>query len=623
MLPAPFGYHGRYLRVDLTAKSSHAVAIPGDVLRRFIGGSGLGTWLLLQESEPHVDPLSPGSPVAFVFSPLVGSPLTTSAKFAVVSKSPLTQRLNDSLSSSHFAISGKKTGYDAIVIVGAAESPTCLVIENDDVRFEHAADCWGMTVSAVESHLRQRFGPRFHTAVIGPAGENGVRFATVSHDGRHAGRGGTGAVMGAKHLKAVCVTGERYVQFARPKELVTYSRELSRDSFGPATEKYRELGTVSNLLAFNRLGSLPTRNFQSGTFAEAATIAPEALTANLPRTRKSCAACTIGCEHIFPFASREHQRPEDSGGIHPPTHQGVRMEYENLFALGPLCGVSDPDVVLRASSFCDESGMDTISAGATIAFAMECAERGLLHEPDLRFGNGAAVLTTLREITDRRGIGELLSQGTRAAAEHIGQGADEFAPHVKGLEIPGYEPRALQTMALGFAVATRGADHNRSGAYQVDFSQTFNRFEMDAAAIPAAIQTENEAAVMDALILCKFLRGVFEDRLASMAEMLSLVTGWDVTAAELRQTAERIITAKKWYNIEQGWTPAEDTLPARFFEEQLPDGVTAGAVLNRQRLTTMIETYNTARGWTPEGWVPAEQLEALQLAFSETAASIH
>ncbi|MEX0714942.1 MAG: aldehyde ferredoxin oxidoreductase family protein [Planctomycetaceae bacterium] len=591
-----FGHHGRYLRIDLSSRTAEAAPIPADVLRRFIGGTGLGTWILLEESAPDVDALAPHAAVVFVFSPLVGSPLTTSAKFAVVAKSPLTGRLNDSLASSGFAIAGKKTGYDALVVTGRADDPTILIIEPERVRFESAADVWGRSLSESQSLLRERLGSAFRCAVIGPAGENGVRFATVSHDGRHAGRGGTGAVLGGKNLKAIAVRGDRLTAFAHPERLIEYSRELSRKSFGPATAKYRELGTMGNLLAFNRLGTLPTRNFTAGSFEGALALAPETLAPAREKARESCAACTIGCEHIYALGTED---------------RGVRMEYENLFALGPLCGVSDPDVVLEASHRCDELGMDTISAGATIAFAMECAERGLIDAPTLRFGNGAALLETLDDIAARRGLGELLSLGTRAAAREIGRGAEDFAPHVKGLEIPGYEPRALQTMALGFAVNTRGADHNRSGAYQVDFSESVDRLAIDETAIPHAIRTENEAALMDSLILCKFLRGVFDDKLAAMAEMLELVTGWNVSADELDETAERIVTLRKWYNIRAGWTPAEDTLPRRFLSEPLAAGASAGATLDAARLRTMIRVYNNARGWSDEGWISPERLATL------------
>lgn len=596
----PFGYHGRYLRVDVSDGTSEAQPLPDEVLRGFIGGTGLATWLLLRESADGVDALSPHAPLAFVFSPLVGSPLTTSAKFAVAAKSPLTNRLNDSLSSSRFAISGKKTGYDAIVIVGAAAQLSCLVIEPDRVQVLPVGELAGSGIPATQTQLRERLGPRFQCAIIGPAGENLVRYATVSHDGRHAGRGGLGAVMGSKRLKAVAVDGDRTVEWADPSGLVTLSREVSRKSFGPATAKYRELGTVANLLTFNRLGVLPTRNFQSGHFDEAEALSPEVLNATHTKTQASCAACTIGCEHIYRLPDRS------------PQSAGVRMEYENLFALGPLCGVRDPDIVLEASSLCDEWGLDTISAGATIAFAMECNERGWFDAGDLKFGNGPALLRTLVDIGRRQGIGDLLSNGSRAAAKVIGHESADFAPHVKGLEIPGYEPRALQMMALGFAVGTRGADHNRSGAYQVDFSPAVDRQAGTAEDVHLAIGTENEAAVMDSLILCKFLRGVFDDKFAAMAEMLRLVTGWDIHTPELQATAERIVSAKKWYNIRQGWTPAEDTLPKRFLSTPLAEGNSAGATLTPATLQALIARYNALRGWSTEGWLPDADIRTLQ-----------
>ncbi len=602
MRQSPPGCHGQYLRIDLTSRQTAVCPIPTGALRRFIGGAGLGTWLLLQESADPVDALAAEAPLIFVFSPLVGSPLTTSAKFSVVAKSPLTHRINDSLSSSAFAIAGKRTGYDAIVVTGAADRPTLLTIDEDCVNFLPAGELWGRTSAETEAVLSQDLEPGYQTAAIGPAGEQRVAFATISHDGRHAGRGGLGAVMGSKRLKAICVRGEKRTRLAHPAAVIRLSRELSRRSLGPETGKYRELGTVSNLLTFNRLGTLPTRNFQTGTFPHAAELAPEAMAAPDTRTRKSCAACTIGCEHLFPRSDSDAP---------------VRMEYENLFALGPLCGISDPDIVLRASALCDELGLDTISAGGTIAFAMECAERGLIDAPTLQFGNGEALLGMLRSIAARDGLGDLLADGSRAAAEEIGQGSADFAPHVKGLELPGYEPRALQTMALGLAVGTRGADHNRSGAYQADFSEEVDRLHGGPGTARAAIATENEAAIMDSLILCKFLRGIFEDRFAAMAEMLQLVTGWDVTAAELQRSAERIITAKKWYNIRQGWTPEEDTLPRRFLSEELPEGTSRGAVLPAARLQSLIVEYNRLRGWTAEGWIPPARLQELEIVHPD------
>jgi len=572
----PFGYHGAYLRIDVTTGQAQRVPLSDAVLRAYIGGSGLGARLLLDEGAAIADPLSPEAPLVFAFSPLVGSPLTTSAKFAVVSRSPLTERFNDSLASSGFALVGKRCGGDALVLVGRAPTLSVLVIDDGAIRLEPADDLRGDACQVVKEKLRTRLGADYRIASIGPAGERAVRYATISHDGRHAGRGGSGAVLGSKNIKAIAVRGTQRCEWAHPRELTELSRDLSKRSFGPATAKYRELGTATNLLTFNRLGTLPTRNFQSGTFEEAPNLSPTQLGVDHARTRASCVACTIGCEHIYALGDR-----------------GVRLEYESLFALGSLCGVGDGDAVLRASQRCDELGIDTISAGGSIAFATECVERGLLDEPWLTFGSGDAVLRAIDLIGQREGIGQLLAHGSRRAAEAIGQGSIAFAPQVKGLEIPGYEPRALQTMALGFAVGARGADHNRSGAYEVDFSEKVDRRNATLDSVGYAIETEDKAALMDSLILCKFLRGVLTDFHAEAAGMLRAVTGWDVTADELRDTARRIVATKRRFNQLAGWTPAEDTLPERFLDAPLSSDPTAS--LTRERLQELVAEYHRQR----------------------------
>jgi aldehyde:ferredoxin oxidoreductase len=574
----PFGYHGAYLRIDVSRPAGERVPLPEEILRQFIGGSGLGTKLLLDEGTAVVDPLAPNAPLVFAFSPLVGSPLTTSAKFAVVSKSPLTDRINDSLASSGFAIAGKGCGCDAMMILGRAAELSVLIIEDGNVRLESAAEFRGATCGDTEARLKTRLGANYRIASVGPAAENKVRYSTLSHDGRHAGRGGSGAVLAAKNIKAIAIRGTLRTEWSHPDQLTALSKSLSQRSFGPATAKYRELGTATNLLTFNRLSALPTRNFQSGTFEDAVNLSPEQLASIRPKTRNSCVACTIGCEHIY------------SNG-----ENNVRVEYESLFALGSLCGVGDSDTVLRASHRCDELGLDTISTGGTIAFAMECVSRGWLDEPWLTFGNKEGLLRAIELIGAREGIGNLLAEGSRRAALAIGHDSIAIAPQVKGLEIPGYEPRALQTMALGFAVGARGADHNRSGAYEVDFSDRVDRRRVTLDAVHYAIETEDKAALMDSLILCKFLRGVFEDFHAETADMLCHVTGWDVTAGELRETARRIVSAKRQFNLLAGWTPAEDTLPERFLNTPLssdPD-----AFLSRQRLDDLVTEYHRQRGW--------------------------
>jgi aldehyde:ferredoxin oxidoreductase len=399
-------------------------------------------------------------------------------------------------------------------------------------------------------------------------------------------------VLGSKRIKAIAIRGTKYCEWARPRELTELSRDLSKRSFGPATAKYRELGTATNLLTFNRFGSLPTRNFQTGTFEEAPSISPEQLRVEHGRTRASCVACTIGCEHIYSLSA---SAKASAGRPSPSAPAGVRLEYESLFALGSLCGVSDGAAVLRASQRCDELGIDTISTGGSIAFAMECVERGLLDEPWLTFGSGDAVLKAIELIGEREGVGAILAEGSRKAAQIIGHGSITFAPQVKGLEIPGYEPRALQTMALGFAVGARGADHNRSGAYDVDFSDKVDRRNATLDSVRHAIDTEDRAALMDSLILCKFLRGVFTDFRVEAAGMLQAVTGWDVTADELHDTARRIVATKRQVNLLAGWTPEEDTLPERFLDAPLPND--PAATLTRERLQELVAEYHRQRGW--------------------------
>jgi aldehyde:ferredoxin oxidoreductase len=591
----PGGYFGRALIVDLANGAAEPLPLSETVLRGCIGGAGLGAWLMHRLAPPRVDPLAPEAPLAFVFSPLVGTPLTTSAKFAVVSKSPLTGMLNDALASSHFAIAGKLTGNDAIVLRGACAEPSVLLIDADGTRIEPAGDLWGLPAIEAEHRLRERHGPAWRVAAIGPAGERLVRFATVSHDGRHAGRGGLGAVLGAKRLKAVAVrSAGGKAPLADPQTVLEAARALRARSFGPATAKYRELGTLANLLSFNEISTLPTRNFQAASFEEAPRLAAEELHELRQVARDYCASCSIGCEHIY----------------RAPGGKQARVEYENVFALGPLCGVSDPDAVLAASARCDELGVDTISAGGTIAWAMECAERGLIDAPWLRFGDAGALLRALEETGARDGLGELLAEGSRRAAAAVGGEAEALAPHVKGLELPGYEPRTLQAMALGLAVNARGADHNRSGAYEADLSGDLDRLTGGDGHAAAAIETEDRAAIMDSLILCKFLRGVFEDPFPDWAGLLAPVTGWDVTGEELRRTARRIVLAKRLYNLREGWTRAEDWLPPRFLGEPLELSSGREAGLSPERLREMIDAYYTRRGLDPEGRpLPATQAD--------------
>ncbi len=601
-----FGYNGRALVVDLTRQQSHWQTLDADVLRRFIGGTGLGTYLLYTHCPPGIDAYDPANPLIFVTSPLVGSRLTTSSKFAVLTKSPLTGFIGDSLSSSFMATELKKTGCDALIVTGRSESPCLLSIDDGEVKFLDAGKFMGMTTLDTERAIKQQLGHRTRVACIGPAGENLVRFASITNDGgRQAARTGPGAVMGSKNLKAIAVKGTHAVPVRDHDALNTIGADLTRRSLGPATEKYRTLGTMANVSVFNSLGTLPTRNFQQSTFDGADGVSAEQFHKSNFVKNAHCANCTIGCEKILVTSDKGKKAKG-------------RMEYESAFALGPLVGVADGNTVIRASTLCDELGMDTISVGATIAWAMECFERGILTTEDtngidLRFGGGDELLECVRLIAERRGIGDLLAEGSRGAAQLIGQGTDAWAMQVKGLEMPGYEPRSLKTMALGLAVSTRGACHNRSSAYEADFSARVDRLKVDEMRGRITAEGEDFSAVLDSLIWCKFLRKAFDDLYEESAEIYRHITGWDMTAEELQLAGERINNLKKQFNIREGWSRDDDTLPPRVFDEVLPTGVAEGVGLSRQDLDMMVQSYYQARGWCDDGTIPAAKLKELGL----------
>jgi aldehyde:ferredoxin oxidoreductase len=593
------GFSGRLLHVDLTSGRSAYHDLDKARLRKYMGGIGLGASLLYDYAPAGVDPLSPDNPLIFATAPLVGTGLTTTAKFAVVTKSPLTGFIADSLSSSHFALELKRLGIDALVITGRAPSFVYLYVRGDTVEIRAAEALRGKTPKETQSFIRTDGGcPGAWVASIGRAGEKQVRFATISNEGRHAGRGGVGAVMGSKNLKAIAVSGDRTTSVADPRQVGAIAESLRRRSLGAVTAKYRLVGTVANLAVFNRLGTLPTRNFQQATFEDAEALSGESLTETSFSRRHGCASCSIRCERLFASQAGEEQR----------------LEYETLFALGPLCGISDPEFVLAAARLCDRYGLDTISTGGTLAWAIESVEKGLLPEArafGLRFGHGDAVLAAISAIANREGVGALLAEGSKRAALETGGDSGYWAMQVKGLELPGYDPRSLKTMALGLAVSPRGACHNRSGAYEADFSGEVDRFRGDASRGRVVAASEDFSAVLDSLIVCKFLRKCFTDFYPEAAEILAAVTGWDYSDADLRQAGERIHTVKKLFNMRECWQPADDWLPERLLQEALPTGVGSGVGLSRDELRDMLGGYYEARQWDERGFVPEWKLQEL------------
>ena len=603
------GFHGRLLHVDLDSGRHQWREIGADRLRAFVGGIGLGTSLLYDFAPPGVEPLAPENPLVFASAPLAGTGLTTTAKYAVVTKSPLTGFIADSLSSSFFALALKAVGVDALVVTGRAPEPVCLFVGDGGVELRDARHLWGKSAADTENAVSAELeGVAVRVAAVGPAGENLVRFATISNEGRHAGRGGVGAVMGSKNLKAIALCGGKQVAVADPEGVAAAAASLRRRSLGTHTAKYREVGTVANLAVFDRLGALPARNFRQPTFDAADELSGESLTETSFSRRNGCASCTIRCERLFKASSGGEQR----------------MEYETLFALGPLCGLEDREAVLEAARLCDAYGLDSISTGGTLAWAMECAERGLLPEAGgLRFGAAEAVLDAIPAIAERRGVGDLLAEGSRRAALALGRGSLDWAMQVKGLELPGYEPRSLKTMALGLAVSPRGACHNRSGAYEADFSGKVDRLDSAPPRGALVAASEDFAAALDSLIVCKFLRNCFQDFYAEAADLLAKVTGWDYSAAELRLAAERIHTLKRCFNEREGWRPEDDGLPPRVLTESLAAGVARGTRLTRDELREMLRDYYNAREWDEDGRVSEAKRKALGLPAKQAVSKLH
>jgi len=497
--------------------------------------------------------------------------------------------LNEGLSSSHFSAVLRRCGLAAIVLTGAAETWTTVAIDGERVRFEDATQLAGLSARETTKAIRDAYGDRsVRVCAIGAAGERGVRFAAVENDGRQAGRGGTGAVFGAKRLKAVALRGRGDVAIADPAATAAIAKTLRERALGPKTTKYRVLGTGANMRVLQRMGQLPTRNFTAAAFEGVEKVTPErareAKDAYV-ELRAGCAGCPVQCEHLYVRKDRDKRRAAAS-------------EYESVWAFGPNCGVDDLDAVLDAIGRCDELGLDTISTGSAIAFAMECAQRGLLARdafgPELRFGNAAVLLPAIEAIAARRGLGDLLAEGVRVAAGRIGRGAERFAMHCKGLELPGYEPRSLPTYALGLATCTRGACHNRAATYDKDLRDPSSDPD-DARRARDAIEAEDRAVAWDSLVLCKFVRDCFEDFDEEGAALWSAVSGLPLDGAGMRAAAQRTWERKRAINARLGWTPADDTLPPRLFDEPVGDGPNAGRRVERERLAALRAAYERER----------------------------
>ncbi|MDH7564263.1 MAG: aldehyde ferredoxin oxidoreductase family protein [Candidatus Bathyarchaeota archaeon] len=603
-----FGYAGRVLHVDLTSGKTHVEPLNEDYAKKYIGGIGLGIRLWLDYSKPGVDPFSPENPLILATGPISGTMWPTGGNgHAFVSKSPQSYGVGEAKAHGSFGTEMKRAGYDAVILKGKAEKPVYLWIDDDTVQVLDASHLWGKSPAETEDAIREELGDYYiRVASIGVAGEKLSRLACIINDKtRAAGRTGLGAVMGSKNLKAIAMRGTRDIVVAKPDEFMEYLKEFHERMKGPATQKYRTLGTPENVLVHNSLSCMPTRNYNNSSFEGAEKVSGEVLNDKYVAKIIGCSSCAMRCEHMCVVAEGPHKNTM------------TRMEYETLWALGPYCGVDRLDAIIKGMELSNYYGMDAISAGVTAGFAMDCYERGLLTQAqlggiDAKFGNADAMVQLVDKIGKREGIGEILADGVKVAAQKIGNGAEKLAQHIKGVEVTGYDLRCLKTAALGFAVSFRGADHNRHGAYAFDVKGKVNRLKAEKGRGKLVKDMEDVYTLIDSFIVCKFSRGTYYKELPDMAKLYSLVTGYEMTPEELRQAGERINNVARLFNIREGLTRKDDTLPWKVMHEPIPDeGPSKGAMVTQEELDLLLDDYYESRGWTREGVPTLEKLKEL------------
>jgi len=582
------------LRINLSNGKIKEEPIDAETKRKFVGGRGLGVKIIADEVDPKVDPLSEKNKIVFAVGPLTSTAAPTSGRYAIVSKSPQTGTIVDSNSGGFFAPMIKGQDYDAIIIEGKSSSPVYIWTNDGKVEIRDASKIWGKDVEESTKALVKETDEKAKVACIGPAGERLVRFACVINDEhRAAGRGGIGAIMGSKNLKAVVALGGKKLQVAdetKFKEVVKRCL-MTIDKNQITKDSLRIMGTPALVSIINELGIFPTRNFQEGYSKEADGICGEKYLERIFVKQYACYGCPIGCG-----------RMTRAGG-----EEGGGPEYESLWALGPECGVNELEDIARANYLCNRLGLDTISAGSTIGCAMELSEKGYLDE-EIKFGDSEKVLELIRKIGMRDGIGQDLAEGSKRLAEKYGH--PELAMQAKGLEFPGYDPRGVQGHALGYATSNRGGCHLRAymiGPEALGVPAPIDRFKADGKAKIVKLLQDVSAAV-DSLILCRFAS--FAITVEEYANLLTTATGIIYTPEEFRTVGERVWNMERLYNIRAGFGKKDDTLPQRFTETTLKEGNSRGRVVE---LDKMLGEYYVARGWNSEGVPKPELLKKLEI----------
>lgn len=609
------GYAGEILRIDLSKRKIHQWRADESLLRKFIGGSGLAAKILFDETGPSVDPFDPENLLIFMTGPVTATRVPLSGRYQVVSKSPLTGIYGESDSGGSWGPELKKAGFDGIVISGRASKPVYLWISDGHTELKDADHLWGMDTYETDQAVKDETDENAVVSCIGPAGEKLARIAGIINDGKHgraAARCGLGAVMGSKRLKAIAVRGAGRIEVADPEALEDSVKELAPSIIKNARNMH-DYGTSGGMTTIEYLGDLPIRNWLLGSWEEGAEkLSGQTMAKTILSGRYYCSGCIIGCGREVSFEDERYGRVEGAG-----------PEYETLAMLGANCLVDDLKAVAKANELCNRYGLDTISTGAVIAFAMEAYEYGLISyeeagEIRLTWGNVDALLSMIEKIGKREeGLGWLLGEGVKRASEKIGGVSAEFAIHVKGLELPAHDPRAYYSQGLSYATSNRGACHLQSLSHifersvtlpDLGFPEVQERLSLDRKD-ELVTKAQNLMCMFDSLKVCKFIMfgGV---KPSTLVEWLNMVTGWDVTLEEFMRIGERIFNLKRLYNVREGISRKDDVLPPRILVHKRGKGGSADSL---PPLGEMLSRYYRYRGWNELGIPSKEKIKELEL----------
>jgi aldehyde:ferredoxin oxidoreductase len=618
------GFTGRILRVNLNTEKLSFETIEEIFYRRYFGGRGLISYYLLKELEPGIDPLGTENKLIFACGPVTGAPVSGSGRHSVGAKSPLTGAYGEAEAGGYWGTELKQAGFDAIIVEGKASNPLYLWIKDQKVEFRDASRLWGLEIKKSQETIQHDLKDKtIKVAQIGPGGEKQVRYACVVNDMHHvAGRCGLGAIMGSKNLKAVAVKGTTRVPVHKPKRLRKLAMWMAQnvDNIAQSLHTY---GTGDAMDVYVETGNLPIRNFRDGDFPEADQISAQAIKEHVRVDMGTCFACAVACKKRVKVKEPWNVNPEYGG-----------PEYETLAALGSNCGVSNLKAICKANELCQRYSIDTISTGVTISFAMECFEHGLFTKQDtdgldLSFGNAESMVKMVELIGEKRGLGALLAEGSKRAAEHIGNGAEEFAVHIKGQEVPMHDPRLKRGEALGYAVSPTGADHVHNIHDTFLYPQLPKKYNSLGILEPVPVEDFGPKKVRlykyvgqwrtlnNFLVMCLFTPW----SVVQKVDIVRSVTGWKTTAFELMKVVERGNTLTRVFNNREGFTEKNDWLPPRFFKPK-----TSGALnktsINPEELQKAKLTYYDMMGWTEQGIPKKSTLEELDIAWAADKISV-